>query len=241
MARPRFFLDIEITDGVQSIQLPSKQAHHAERTLRLAAGEEVVVFNGSGPQWSGKIAFRDKAVFVDDLHKEDSSVESPVEIILVQSLVNPEKMDWIVEKAVEAGVSEVHLVPASRSVTKLSGERLEKRIAKLKDAVVAASEQCGRNILMKISAHASLKKAFESIDADEKILLAPGSTQKADLSAESKSVALAVGPEGGFSPEEIELADGLGWKPLLLGPRVLRTETAGLAAAVWVNTKMGDY
>lgn len=239
MARPRFFLDAEISND--SIQLPSKQAHHAERTLRLAAGEPVVVFNGSGSQWSGKIAFREKSVFVDELKKEESNVESPIKIILVQSLVNPEKMDWIVEKAVEAGVSEVHLIPAARSVTKLSGERLAKRIAKLEDAVVSASEQCGRNLIMKISAHASLKKAFESIVADEKILLAPGSTQKADLSAESKSVALAVGPEGGFSPEEIDLAQSLGWKSLLLGPRVLRTETAGLAAAVWVNTKIGDF
>lgn len=241
MARPRFFIEVEIASQADSIQLPSKQAHHAERTLRLAAGESVVVFNGSGCQWAGKIAFREKSVFVDELQKEDSSVESPVKIILVQSLVNPEKMDWIVEKAVEAGVSEVHLVPAGRSVTKLSGERLAKRIAKLEDSVIAASEQCGRNVLMKISAHPSLKKAFESIEADERILLAPGSSQKADLSGHSKSVALAVGPEGGFSPEEIELAESLGWKSLLLGPRVLRTETAGLAAAVWVNAKIGDY
>ena len=160
---------------------------------------------------------------------------------LVQALVSPEKLDWIVEKAVETGVSEIVLTPAARSVTKLAGERLEKRLQKLRDIAVSAAEQCGRNVVPEIRGASSFKEAMLGTQADRRLVLAPRAAHGTRLTGEEKSVAFAVGPEGGFSPEEIDLAEEAGWLAVLLGPRVLRTETAGIAAAVWLNTLTGDY
>ena len=175
-------------------------------------------------------------------YRTDRTAESPLAITLLQSLVAPEKADWIVEKAVEAGISEIIFMPAERSVTKLAGERLEKRLARLTDIARSAAEQCGRNVVPLVRAVPSLEAGFKTVSGDVKFVLAPG----ADASAASSmlpgllSVAFAVGPEGGFSAREIELAAAHGWRPQLLGPRVLRTETAGLAAAIWAQTLVGD-
>ena len=228
MPTPRFFIDAP-TDAFQlggRFELPPKTARHAGRSLRLAAGEIVELFNGTGAAWSGPVGFSDASAWVELEHRTDRTAESPLAITLLQSLVAPEKADWIVEKAVEAGISEIVFMPAERSVTKLAGERLEKRLARLTD----------------IRAVPSLEAGFKTVSGGVKFVLAPG----ADASAASSmlpgllSVAFAVGPEGGFSAREIELAAAHGWRPQLLGPRVLRTETAGLAAAIWAQTLVGD-
>ena len=230
MPTPRFFIDAP-TDAFQlggRFELPPKTARHAGRSLRLAAGEIVELFNGTGAAWSGPVGFSDASAWVELEHRTDRTAESPLAITLLQSLVAPEKADWIVEKAVEAGISEIIFMPAVRSVTKLAGERLEKRLARLTDIARSAAEQCGRNVVPLVRAVPSLEAGFKTVSGDVKFVLAPG----ADASA--------VGPEGGFSAREIELAAADGWRPQLLGPRVLRTETAGLAAAIWAQTLVGD-
>ena len=133
MPTPRFFIDAP-TDAFQlggRFELPPKTARHAGRSLRLAAGEIVELFNGTGAAWSGPVGFSDASAWVELEHRTDRTAESPLAITLLQSLVAPEKADWIVEKAVEAGISEIIFMPAERSVTKLAGERLEKRLARL--------------------------------------------------------------------------------------------------------------
>ena len=165
-------------------------------------------------------------------------------ITLLQSFVSPEKTEWIVEKGVEAGMHEFVFAPAARSVTKLSGERLEKRLQRLRDIARAAAEQCGRNVVPAIRAYPSLSAAFSDSTAELKLVLAPGAnagTPPERLRPGLASVAVAIGPEGGFDAEEIAAAESFGWRAQLLGPRVLRTETAGLAAAVWLQTLAGDY
>lgn len=241
MALPRFFLDLpDDFDGVEAT-LPAKTAHHAGRTLRLAAGEPVEVFNGRGGLWRGEIRFEADRTFVAEMTQAASTTESPLAVTLVQSFVSPEKTDWIVEKAVEAGVSRVILTPAERSVTKLSGDRLEKRLQKLAETAKAACEQCGRNVIPEVLSAPTLKQALETVDADVRLMLAPGAEKPAQLLRDARSVAFAVGPEGGFSERELALGDELDWSRALLGPRVLRTETAGLAAAVWAQTIAGDF
>ena len=157
---------------------------------------------------------------------------------LVQSLVAPEKMEWIVEKAVETGISAILLVPAERSVTKLSGDRLAKRLSRLTDIARSAAEQCGRNVVPRISAAPTLKSGLAEAEGEVRLMLAPGAEA---IRPGLRSAAFAVGPEGGFTSAEIELAAASGWTPMLLGPRVLRTETAGLAAACWLQTIAGDF
>ena len=247
MAAPRFYVEVE-TEALDKalaeqaeVVLPPKAAHHAGRALRLRTGEETVVFNGMGRQWRGRIRFDQDGAYVALDAVETPEVEPPVRMTLVQALVSPEKLDWIVEKAVETGVSEIVLTPAARNVTKLAGERLEKRLQKLRDIAVSAAEQCGRNVVPEIRGASSFKEAMLGTQADRRLVLAPGAAHGTRLTGEEKSVAFAVGPEGGFSPEEIDLAEEAGWLAVLLGPRVLRTETAGIAAAVWLNTLTGDY
>ena len=206
--------------------------------LRLAAGEIVALFNGSGRVWTGPVSFDGKRAFVTIGEETPDDRESPVTMTLVQAQVTPEKMDWIVEKATELGVARIVLVPAQRSVTKLSGDRLEKRLEKCRETVRAACEQCGRNRLPEVVA-LSLKEAF-ALEGDLKLILAPGA-QRGMQTEKPRSVLFAVGPEGGFAPEELQAAEEAGWRPTLLGPRVLRTETAGLAAAAWINALYGDF
>lgn len=238
MALPRFFVDRTDADFCGTIELPPKAAHHAGRALRLAAGEIVALFNGSGRVWTGPVSFDGKRAFVTIEEETPDDRESPVTMTLVQAQVTPEKMDWIVEKATELGVARIVLVPAQRSVTKLSGDRLEKRLEKCRETVRAACEQCGRNRLPEVVA-LSLKEAF-ALEGDLKLILAPGA-QRGMRTEKPRSVLFAVGPEGGFAPEELQAAEEAGWRPTLLGPRVLRTETAGLAAAAWINALYGDF
>lgn len=238
MALPRFFVDRTDADFCGTIELPPKAAHHAGRALRLAAGEIVALFNGSGRVWTGPVSFDGKRAFVTIEEETPDDRESPVTMTLVQAQVTPEKMDWIVEKATELGVARIVLVPAQRSVTKLSGDRLEKRLEKCRETVRAACEQCGRNRLPEVVA-LSLKEAF-ALEGDLKLILAPGA-QRGMQTEKPRSVLFAVGPEGGFAPEELQAAEEACWRPTLLGPRVLRTETAGLAAAAWINALYGDF
>ncbi len=245
MALPRFFIDAptEAFRLGERFELPAKAARHAGRALRLAAGERVEVFNGSGLAWQGPVGFAGDAAWADLETMTERTAEPPVRMTLVQSLVAPEKTDWIVEKAVETGVSAVILVPAERSVTRLSGDRLAKRVSRLTEIARSAAEQCGRNVVPPVSAAASLEAGLAAVRADLRLILAPGAAPgiPAELRPGLASAAFAVGPEGGFTEGEIALAADCGWRPALLGPRVLRTETAGLAAACWIETLAGDY
>ena len=180
MAAPRFYVEVE-TEALDKalaeqaeVVLPPKAAHHAGRALRLRTGEETVVFNGTGRQWRGRIRFDQDGAYVALDAVETPEVEPPVRMTLVQALVSPEKLDWIVEKAVETGVSEIVLTPAARSVTKLAGERLEKRLQKLRDIAVSAAEQCGRNVVPEIRGASSFKEAMLGTQADRRLVLAPG-------------------------------------------------------------------
>ena len=143
--------------------------------------------------------------------------------------------------AVELGVSRLVLVPSQRSVTKLTEDRAQKRLQKLEALIVSAAEQCGRNTLMAVDFIPSLEKAFKETEAQVKLVFAPGAQAQPSAFEGKTHFAVAIGAEGGFSEEEIALAQQYGWTPKLLGPRVMRTETAGLAAAVWLNTLLGDF
>lgn len=244
---PRFFVPFDsemlesALEGGTPVELPSEAANHAGRALRMREGDEATLFNGSGRQWFGPLHFEARGASVLLSGAEEPRTESPVAMTLIQGWVAPEKLDWIVEKAVELGVSRLVLFPARRSVTRLQGDRLEKRLRKYRDVAVSASEQCGRNRILEITSASSLKDALESDASELKLLLAPGAEERAPVGPGLKSVAFVVGPEGGLDPEEIALGESLGWRPVLLGPRVLRTETAGLAAACWINSIAGDF
>jgi 16S rRNA (uracil1498-N3)-methyltransferase len=239
---PRFFCALPLNTG-QSVTLPAAAAHHAERVLRLRAGDEVVVFNGKGGEYAGRIETLGKVsrVRLESWHAVER--EAPLAVTLVQALPAADKMDWIVQKAVELGVAEIAPVVSSRSVVRLSGERAVKRVEHLRQVALAACEQCGRNTVPVLRELQSLP-AFLGEQATRQgvrlMLALRGELRIATLSPPSERVVLLVGPEGGLSEEEQRAAQSVGFAALALGPRTLRTDTAGIVALAALLSRWGD-
>lgn len=235
MADPRFYCSTPLTSG-QTLELPSSLAHHV-RVRRLEAGSPVVLFDGLGGEITGTLSFEDKKTFVVLGQRRPRETELLGELVVVQGLPAGDKMDWIVEKAVELGVSNLLPVSAHRSVLKLSGQRLEKRLEHWRNIIEAASEQCGRNRLMQIAAPQSLEQALQAAPPSLRLLCSPEAAQTLaerlavyqKTSPRGQAITLLIGPEGGWSAEEKAVALTQQAEEVKFGLRVLRTETAGLA------------
>ncbi len=224
------------------VALPDALAHHALRVLRLRDGEAVVLFDGSGGEVEARLAVRGKAVFAQLGEARAVERESPLRIVLVQALASGDKMDWVVQKAVELGAHAVQPVQAERSVLRLAGERADKRVAHWQQVAVAACEQCGRNRVPEIRPLQALASWLGAHRDALNYVLAPGGAAGFADEPEPKDVVhLLVGPEGGWSEVEIAAFDAAGCRPVRLGPRVLRTETAGLAAVAALQARWGDF
>lgn len=244
MSAPRFYCPITLpTSGL--FELPPDAAHHAQRVLRLRVNDPVQIFDGEGHACDATIhSISGKRVDLNILRTCPAQHESPLHIVLAQAMTSSEKMDWIVQKATELGAAEVRPVQTQRSVAKLSQERAEKRTEHWRGVVIAACEQSGRNDLMQVHAPVDLCHWLANISAEEgsKFILLPNAATT--LHAQPKpqgQVTLLIGPEGGFSPEEVLMAKQNGFVPVLLGPRVLRTETAALAGITTLQMLWGDF
>ncbi|QOY95530.1 16S rRNA (uracil(1498)-N(3))-methyltransferase [Massilia sp. UMI-21] len=231
---PRFYCPQPLTEGAV-IDLPEAVAHHLH-VVRLQPGAALTLFNGAGGQVQATLleVGKRRASARVDTHQA-IEVELPYALTLAQGLPEGTKMDWIIEKAVELGVAAVQPLAAQRSVVRLSGERAEKRQAHWQGVIEAASEQCGRNRLARLDPLLDFGRwlAAPSPSSSLRILLSP----RAELSLAEwakqngpQPLTLMVGPEGGFSHEEEDAALAAGALALSVGPRVLRTETAALAA-----------
>jgi 16S rRNA (uracil1498-N3)-methyltransferase len=238
---PRFFVDTVLAAGA-TIDLPANVAHHASHVLRLHDGDSVVVFNGQSGEFRGRLtsrASRAELVAHDTVERESSAATT-----LVQAWIATDKLEWVVEKAVELGVARIVLAPCRRSVVQVQGERRAKRIERLRDIVVAACCQSGRNRVPTIDAPDDLATALSlAAKGTMAVVLQPdGSRSLVDvIDSGGDSFAIAVGPEGGFDANELALAERTGYLSVRLGPRILRTETAGLAALSTVQALGGDF
>ena len=234
---PRFFCPQPLIPGA-IVDLPEAVAHHLH-VVRQQPGDEVVLFNGEGGQARARLVeIGKRRASADVVVFEDVDAELPYPVTLAQGLPEGSKMDWIIEKAVELGVAAVQPLAAARSVVKLSGERAEKRQAHWEGVIVAASEQSGRNRLALLSPLQDFSRYIAQPAGQPRILLSPRATQSLAAWARDtapQAVTLLIGPEGGFSAEEEEAALAQGALALSMGPRVLRTETAGLAALATLN------
>lgn len=229
---PRFYCPQPLVNG-STIELPEAVAHHLH-VVRLQPGAALTLFNGEGGQYRATLVETGKrrATAVIDAH-EATEAEAPYPVTLAQGLPEGSKMDWIIEKAVELGVAAIQPLAAARSVVRLSGERLEKRQAHWHGVIVAASEQCGRNQLAQLHPMADVQPWLAASAGTTRILLSPRATESLAGWARAnapQAVTLLIGPEGGFTPHEEDAAVAAGALSLSMGPRVLRTETAGLAA-----------
>jgi len=237
---PRFYVDAPLRAGGNAT-LPESSAHHAVHVLRLRAGDEVTLFNGRGGEVAGRIAAIERLrISVDLLKHQAVEREAPLRVTLVQAVSAGEKMDSTVRKAVELGVAEIQPVLATRSVARPKGERAENRREHWQKVVIAACEQCGRNRIPMVLPLVSLAdyRAGEGL----KILLSPLSELAlSKLSLKGEPIILAAGPEAGFSAEEEAALATQGFVPVKIGARVLRTETAALAAVAALNALQGDF
>jgi 16S rRNA (uracil1498-N3)-methyltransferase len=238
----RFFVDEALAEGEET-QLPPEVAHHAVRVLRLRDGDAITVFNGAGGEYEARLRVQGARAWAIPERFDPVERESPLALALVQAWVATEKLEWIVEKAVELGALSITLVPCARGVVQLDPPRQERRLARMKDIVVATSCQCGRNRLPRISAADSLERGLrDAVAAGARgIVLDPRTNEPLVTAANAVSaLALAVGPEGGFDDHERTVAARAGYHGASLGPRILRTETAGLAALAVLQAMAGD-
>jgi 16S rRNA (uracil1498-N3)-methyltransferase len=242
LSAPRFYCPIPLAAGAE-IALPEAAARHAVRVLRLQTGEAITLFNGEGGEYPGIIASIEKNALRATLAAHNPAErESRLDVTLVQALATSDKMDWIVQKAVELGVSRVQPVLALRSVLRLEGERAERRIAHWQAVAIAACEQSGRNRVPRVLPPCDLAEAIALAHAALKIALSPdGGIALGSIETAQQPVACFVGPEGGFSAEEQHAMRRAECRFVSLGPRVLRTETAGVAALAAMQTLWGDW
>ncbi len=237
---PRFYVDAPLRAG-GVCALSEDAAHHAIHVLRLREGEPVTLFNGRGGEFSARIASMKRLdISIDILEHRAVERESPLRITLVQGVSAGEKMDSTVRKAVELGVAEVQPVIAARSLARPKGERAENRRAHWQKVVIAACEQCGRNHIPQVHPLMGVME-YRAPEEAAKLLLSPKSALRfAQATNEGRVFALAAGPEAGFTAEEEAALASAGFVPVSLGPRVLRTETAAVAAIAALNALRGD-
>ena len=238
---PRFYSPAPLEGGV-TLALPEALAHHAVRVLRLRDGTAITLFDGSGGEYPATLEVKGKTAVAHLQEHLDVDNELAASLVLIQGIPANSKMDWILEKAVELGVHRLVPVVAERSPPQPDDKRLEKRRQHWDRIVQSASEQCGRNRLMQVEEPMSLQQAFALQAAENRpsLLCHPsGQTLRQALPAETTGVALAIGPEGGWSERECQLAEDQHIARICFGSRVLRTETAGIALVAATTALLG--
>ena len=244
MSIPRFYCPPPLPVGTP-FELPPAAAHHASRVLRLRVNDSVQLFDGIGNELHGNIReIIGKRVVLGDLQDSTINRESPLHIVLAQALCSSEKMDWVVQKATELGVAEIQPVQTRRSVARLSGERAVRRTEHWQGVIIAACEQCGRNVLPRIHVPQEFSvwlSQMRDIPGAKFILLPEAASALHGQAEPQGQVTLLIGPEGGFDAGEAQLAQHAGFIPVRLGARVLRTETAAVAGLAALQTLWGDF
>jgi len=228
-----------------NFELPPDTAHHAARVLRLREGDAVNIFDGLGNESHGVIAeLGGKRVIVGGITSVDSDRESPLRILLAQALSSSEKMDWVIQKATELGVTEIQPLDTERSVARLTAERIAKRLEHWQQVTIAACEQCGRNVLPKLYAPLDIMSWLQQMkdSTDTKLIMSPEGAASLPVQANPNGkVVLLIGAEGGFTTAEIECASLCGFTPIRMGARVMRTETAAVAGLAALQMLWGDF
>ena len=245
MRIPRLFQDTYLSVG-DNIVLDAQSAVHVTRVLRLKPGDAVIVFNGHGGEYHGHVVTQEKRsahIFLEKF--VERNVESPLQITLAQGVSRGERMDYTVQKAVELGVTRIVPLQTERTGVKLQGDRKQRRREHWQAIINSACEQSGRNIIPELDDVESLPRYLarcaESGPATRLVLHHRTEHTLPQISQQGSEVVLLIGPEGGLSAEEIELAQQAGFNAIRFGPRVMRTETAAVAALAVLQAQWGDF
>jgi 16S rRNA (uracil1498-N3)-methyltransferase len=236
MRIPRVLISQSLQQG-QTLELPKPAAHHLQKVLRLRKGHPVLVFDGNGAEFEGELLDQSRVRLSLPTGREP---ESPLFLTLIQGISRGQKMDFALQKAVELGVAAIQPVACERSVVQLEGERLEKRLAHWRGVIESACEQSGRTRVPELLAPTKLFGLDACSEGDGYYLDPEGANSLATCVIAS-SVSLIVGPEGGLSKGETQYLRSVGYRGVRLGPRVLRTETAGIAALAVLQALKGDF
>jgi 16S rRNA (uracil1498-N3)-methyltransferase len=241
MRIPRIFTDSPLAVGSQC-QLDDNAANHVGRVLRMQAGQALLLFNGDGHDYHATITEAGKKhVLVAVTEAAGNETESPLRVVLAQTLSKGDRMDYAVQKAVEMGVSEIVPLTTERCDVKLKGDREDKRLRHWQQVAISAAEQCGRARVPEIQPVMTVQQWLEHARAcDLRLVLHHRTERSLNTLEKPSSIALMIGPEGGLTAEEIALAESRGFLPVALGPRVLRTETAPVAAIALCQWLWGD-
>jgi 16S rRNA (uracil1498-N3)-methyltransferase len=242
MRLTRVHVDTALATGAR-IALPENAGAHLVRVLRMREGDACVLFNGDGHDYDARLlAANKRGVEAEVIGVRSVDNESPLRIVLLQGIARGEKMDLILQKATELGVQAIAPVFADRTEVRLDGERLEKRMAHWRSVVVSACEQSGRARIPDVLAACGLAEAAAALAVDAlRLTLDPQGDDRFETLAPTQSeIVIGIGPEGGWSQKDRDILRLHGFRGLRLGPRVLRTETAGLAAIAALQAKFGD-
>ena len=240
MGQPRIFVDVRLGPGAQ-FALGPEAAQHVGKALRLKTGDAITVFDGRGGEYEALITRMDKGhVDVKAGGFSEIERESPVAVGLVQGLPEADKMDLVIQKSVELGVAWIQPVICERSVVRLSGERAARREAHWRRVAIAACEQSGRNRVPEVRPTLGFLSWIAIPSEATRLMFSPLAEPLTGRSAPAGPMELLIGPEGGLSERERDLAQSRGFERAGLGPRVLRTETAPLAALAVINALWGD-
>lgn len=239
----RIFQNIFLNVGAE-ISLDQAASHHLINVLRVKLNDFLIIFNGSGGEFSAKIiAITKKIVQVKIGEFISREAESPLNICLIQGISRGEKMDFTLQKSVELGVKKIIPVFTERCNVKLDFSRLEKKWQHWQNIIISACEQSGRNFVPVLEKPKKLFICLNELELFEnKFILVPTATAylKKQKIASNANIALLIGSEGGLTETEIHFAETINFQPIALGPRILRTETAALVAIAALQTLAGD-
>lgn len=244
MANLRFYTNNALALG-DSIQLSESAAAHATRALRLNVGDKAILFNGDGFDYDCELTSIKKNTVIAKITAANKiNNESPLHITLLQAISSGDRMDYTIQKAVELGVTNIQPITSQRSVVKLSPERAEKRIEHWQNVAISACEQSGRAAVPQVATPLSLQQwlAVNPVNNVTRILLNPvGALRLAEIKSPTGEIQLLIGAEGGLTQAEIDLATTHGFQSVVLGARILRTETAALVTIAAIQTLWGDF
>ncbi|HEZ0811336.1 TPA: 16S rRNA (uracil(1498)-N(3))-methyltransferase [Neisseria meningitidis] len=239
---PRFHLPENLSVG-QTVALPDNIVRHLN-VLRVRPNENITLFDGKGKAHAARLTVLEKRrAGAEILHEETADAESPLNITLIQSISSGERMDFTLQKSVELGVTAIQPVISERCIVRLDGERAAKRLARWQEIVISACEQSGRNTVPPVLPIIGYREALDKMPSEStKLIMSINRARKlADIRQPSGAIVFMVGPEGGWTEQEEQQAFEAGFQAVTLGKRILRTETAPLAALAAMQTLWGDF
>ncbi|HHY5214919.1 TPA: 16S rRNA (uracil(1498)-N(3))-methyltransferase [Neisseria meningitidis] len=239
---PRFYLPENLSVG-QTVALPDNIVRHLN-VLRVRPNENITLFDGKGKAHAARLSFLEKRrAEAEILHEDTTDNESSLNIMLIQSISSGDRMDFTLQKSVELGVTAIQPVISERCIVRLDGERAAKRLARWQEIVISACEQSGRNTVPPVLPIIGYREALDKMPSEStKLIMSINRARKlGDIRQPSGAIVFMVGPEGGWTEQEEQQAFDAGFQAVTLGKRILRTETAPLAALAAMQTLWGDF